>query len=1007
MKKQNSESLNVHVGRSPRIIVVTDISCDEVYFADLTMTVPEMKLFMSEAKACGFEREDFIFMNACPPVEDMENLSDGQVGKHVDSYSEEFYEVFDELVEEHDIGMVISLGRWAARQLKGGPVPITKIRGTVCKLGNTDVTYLPLLSPKEVLRFPDRREIFNTDFLQLESLAEVDWSIDEFREAASGQGYKWCLDLTELLENPPEAIDFDTETVGMEFREPGFRVLTAQITRKKGESLVIPLDLDWWNDEEGHNVMNDVTRELPRLTLKLRRKLIAQLKELLENPNVCVSGHNLKYDIHVMRTLGINIANWFVDTIQLAFVVDENMQRKGLDDCARRWLPQFAGYADKFNDETDKSQMNKVNHTDFLEYAGGDTQVGYRLTSVLIRLAQQDSRNWETFMRVQMPALRMFVEMERWGVGIDTEALTALGVTLAEQERNLYSRLLEKVPPALLRKYLGEGKRISFDSADHLIDILFGPDGIRVKDDEVAESGGRPLKPVVFTKGKKPSTSGKQHLPYFENIGFIRDLMEYKQVSKMRSTYVGQAGGEEIVPVKRLKNGDLPKALKTALEAADISVPKVVGRRRTPIESILARAQIQPDGTEAIVVPAGTKGSAVIDTFGNAHYRKPITPTGFWQHIKDLNNPRIYPSFWGHRTVTGRVASSDPNAQNFPKRGPLAKAYRKIFIPTEGYLFAECDLSQAELRVAACMAGEREMLRIYNEDGDIHAATAAAVMGVTEDAFNIGMEDQTPLIEVANHWPGSGEYLAQLAPGKRREVTVADYLDFKRFCAKAVNFGFLYGMGWRKFKTYARTDYKIVFSDEEAEQTRELFFEKYPRLRGWHDAMREFLKEHGYVRALHGSLRRLPNVGSDDDMIVGMSSRQGINAPVQRFASDLALIGAARFGRDADPDIARMILFIHDANIPEILEEYVDEYASALPWYMSSTPLEEWFNISLPVKIVADVATGVNLCDMQKRKDLVATKPRWFNAGAHPPDETAEMQERWQTLIDYGVIIPG
>lgn len=86
--------------------------------------------------------------------------------------------------------------------------------------------------------------------------------------------------------------------------------------------------------------------------------------------------------------------------------------------------------------------------------------------------------------------------------------------------------------------------------------------------------------------------------------------------------------------------------------------------------------------------------------------------------------------------MTGRTASADPNAQNFPKRGPLAKAYRKIFIPTDGYVFVECDLSQAELRIAAWMANDAAMLKVYRDGGDIHAATAAAVMGITLEQFD-------------------------------------------------------------------------------------------------------------------------------------------------------------------------------------------------------------------------------------------------------------------------------
>ncbi len=88
-----------------------------------------------------------------------------------------------------------------------------------------------------------------------------------------------------------------------------------------------------------------------------------------------------------------------------------------------------------------------------------------------------------------------------------------------------------------------------------------------------------------------------------------------------------------------------------------------------------------------------------------------------------------------HRTVTGRTASADPNGHNFPKRGPLAKAYRKIFVARPGYTYIECDLSQAELRIAAWMAMEPTMLKIYQENGDIHMATAVIVSGLTPGQF--------------------------------------------------------------------------------------------------------------------------------------------------------------------------------------------------------------------------------------------------------------------------------
>jgi len=989
-----------------RVLVVTDIQCDEVFDADMVMSSPEGEVFMREARACGFEIEDFAFINPCPPIQadaELKDLSDAVVASHLTTHRDEFLSEFNNLLDAKQPGIVVTLGRWSLRQVLGEATPITKVRGTIQRMEGFNL--LPLLSPREVLRFPARRDIYNTDFLQLQSLSEHEWNVDEYRAEAKGNDYEWCLDLQELIDNPPSQIAFDTETVGLEFRKPGFRVLTAAITPSKGKSLVVPLDIEWWNDE---SLMSARSRQSTRLTSRLRRKLINQLKCILDNPATHVVGHNLKYDTHVMRTLGIEIANWYADTIQLAFLVDENMQTKNLDDCVRRWLPQYAGYADEFNAMTDKSRMHEVKHEPFLLYAGGDTDVCYRLAAVLIREGKKDSRQWDTFTKVQMPALRTFVEMERRGVRIDTTALSDFGVTLAEAAAELQSRMLEQCPPELLRAWTNSGKKVSFDSPDFLAELLFGEDyGVKVKDGKVVTKGGKPLIPVLKTASGKISTSAKDHLPYFEHVELVQDLIQYKKVSKMRSTYVGERGRVEVTAVERLKSGGFPKVVTDALDHFGIELPKLKGgRRRTPYPQI--QAKLEELGTDSLVMHAsGNKGDIVIDAYGKVERRQIIEPSGFWQYIKDINDPHIFPSFWLHRTVTGRAASSDPNGQNLPNRGELAKAYRRIFIPSNGFKFAEVDLSQAELRVAACMANEREMIRIYQEGGDIHSATAAAIMGVTDERFKEGSSDESLLVDNVASCPGSEGYLKNLSTEKRRSVTVSEYFEYKRQCAKAVNFGFLYGMGWRKFKIYARTDYKLNFTDDESMEMRELFFRKYPRLKRWHEAMREFLSEHGFVRSLHGALRRLPNVESDDEMIVGMSSRQGINSPVQRFASDLGIIAVTRFMRDANHEDMRALLFIHDANVIEAKEHLIDEAAAALRFYMENTPLEDWFSLRLPVPFEADVKTGPNLCEMSKRKDITAIQPEWFRSGEYPRELTEGMQERWQALLDYGVIVKG
>ena len=195
--------------------------------------------------------------------------------------------------------------------------------------------------------------------------------------------------------------------------------------------------------------------------------------------------------------------------------------------------------------------------------------------------------------------------------------------------------------------------------------------------------------------------------------------------------------------------------------------------------------------------------------------------------------------------------------------------------------------------------------------------------------------------------------------------------------AKAINFGFLYGMWWTKFRDYAKTDYGVSFTPKQAEAIRNRFFDLYPALETWHKTMRAFVREHGYVRALHGALRRLPSINSDDDKIKQETERQAINAPVQRFASDLGVLALARFDRDCPKDRMRPIAFIHDAVVIEARLDSVDEAASALKWYMQHNPLEELFDLEIPLPICSDVSVGNTLAMLEERPETQPLKPTW------------------------------
>ena len=289
---------------------------------------------------------------------------------------------------------------------------------------------------------------------------------------------------------------------------------------------------------------------------------------------------------------------------------------------------------------------------------------------------------------------------------------------------------------------------------------------------------------------------------------------------------------------------------------------------------------------------------------------------------------KVRPTYHLHKAVTGRTSSEDPNGQNYPKRGARAKAYRRMFVPPPGYFVCENDLSQAELRIAAAMSGDRTMIGIYRDGGDIHSATGAIVLGVTPEEF------------------------ARLDKAVKKDA---------RQKAKAVNFGFLYGMGWRKFIGYAKTQYNVEFTEAEARRVRAAFFSKYKSLERWHLNMREFAARNKYVRSFSGRVRHLPMIDSSEEGIRMEAERQAINSPVQEFGSSLGVMALGRMNEEIDPEYVQIVGFIHDALVYYVKKEYLDWGMKTVKRYMQTNPLQEWFGVTLPVPIVADVGFGENL----------------------------------------------
>ncbi|MHB8933341.1 MAG: DNA polymerase I [Bellilinea sp.] len=236
---------------------------------------------------------------------------------------------------------------------------------------------------------------------------------------------------------------------------------------------------------------------------------------------------------------------------------------------------------------------------------------------------------------------------------------------------------------------------------------------------------------------------------------------------------------------------------------------------------------------------------------------------------------RVHTSYNQTGSVTGRLASSDPNLQNIPTRTDTGRLVRNAFVAGDGKQLLAVDYSQIELRIVAHMAEDEAMLAAFRAGQDIHAATAAAIQGVPLDKVT---KDQ-----------------------RRR--------------AKAVNFGLIYGMS--AFGLSRSTDLTLG----EAENFVKAYFEQFPGVKRYLDGTRKLAAQQGYVETMLGRRRYFPNLKNPvNQALRAREEREAINAPIQGTAADIMKIAMVHL----QPALARaglasrMLLQVHDELVLEV-----------------------------------------------------------------------------------------
>ncbi|WP_215406430.1 DNA polymerase I [Vibrio gigantis] len=271
---------------------------------------------------------------------------------------------------------------------------------------------------------------------------------------------------------------------------------------------------------------------------------------------------------------------------------------------------------------------------------------------------------------------------------------------------------------------------------------------------------------------------------------------------------------------------------------------------------------------------------------------------------------RVHTSYHQAVTATGRLSSTDPNLQNIPIRNEEGRRIRQAFVAQHGWKILAVDYSQIELRIMAHLSGDKALLEAFQQGKDIHAATAAEIIGVD---------------------------IEQVTTEQRRR-------------AKAVNFGLIYGMsafGLAK---------QLGIPRGEAQHYMDTYFERYPGVMQYMEDTRSAASEQGFVETIYGRRLHLPEIQSRNGMRRKAAERAAINAPMQGTAADIikkAMLLVDEWIQAEGDGRVKLLMQVHDELVFEVEESALAEIESKVQELMESAA-------ELEVPLVAEAGHGDN-----------------------------------------------
>lgn len=709
--------------------------------------------------------------------------------------------------------------------------------------------------------------------------------------------------LAEKLKHVQE-FAFDTETN------------TLQVAGENREFICVGISISWGRFNNyyipmGHRRIEDFKRNL---SIEVVQKY---LQPIFNRDDVRIIGHNLKYDMHVLKRIGISIATKdFFDTMLASWLLDENTPN-GLKQITSDNLniPQthFAEVIDSVPAEvkkefglkaTNKATFDLTLIDESAFYALDDPFYTYYNYMYLLDELEKDGMD-KIYFKKMIPFMIVLFNMEERGITVDREALDEMNINITKDMENLLYDMTEIL-----------GVEFNPNSNQQLQAILFGYVKDIKKPDEVNPKKG--LSPIQEIREKY---EGKKNWTEERIQKKIADLWA-KYDETMGEWKVFVENGFDFKPTSTTSAG-APSTDSASLWTLSHKEYKVK-RKREGVEFCSLLLEYKR---------LAKLKSAFIDGLESQLY----------------DDGKAHCSFNQIGTTSGRISCSSPNLQQLPKAHGDEDNYaiRKLFIGSidpvtkKRKKIIAVDYSNLEIRCTAHLSGDPLLLDMFAHGKDIHGTTAINMFELTD------CDDKS---------------VKKKHPDLRQAAKILNFLLIYGGSASALHDSLKYDRGtpidlgdkehlakYKKYGVKNGVDVAQVYIDK--------YFDSYKGVAQMIRENKKFARKHGFVYTIIKRKRRLEGINSSDNKIRSYCERLATNARVQGTASDIVSSAQVRLENDPwfEEHRCQMLIQIHDEMVYECPEEYVEEAKERIMAIMAK-PFGE--NVSLKVELKSDSDSG-------------------------------------------------